>query len=142
MDILFLSLIFTMSTNESSSNFHDNQEREPNENHTANNGDREIAKVLQEVGQSLGELSDRYSQVKQDWQRHTELVKYKQELEQKKASNFEREPIKTELRDIEQQISELELNLESVLLPDLFWQAVRFGGLGIAIGWLLKSLVG
>ncbi len=131
-----------MSTNESPSNYDHHQEREPDENNAADNGDREIAKVLQEVGQSLAEISDRYSQVKQDWQRHTELVKYKQELEQKKASNFEREPIKTELRDIEQQISDLELNLESVLLPDLFWQAVRFGGLGIAIGWLLKSLAG
>ena len=131
-----------MSTNESSANYDGHQDCDHNENNLLDNGDREIAKVLTEVGQSLEELSDRYSQVKQDWQRHTELVKYKQELKQKKASNFEREPIKTELRDIEQQISDLEINLESVLLPDLFWQAVRFGGLGIAIGWLLKSLAG
>ncbi|MGK7895275.1 MAG: hypothetical protein AB4372_17045 [Xenococcus sp. (in: cyanobacteria)] len=131
-----------MSTNESSANYDNHQDREPKENNALDNGDREIAKVLTEVGQSLEELCARYSQVKQDWQRHTELVKYKQELKQKKASNFERERIKTELRDIEQQISDLEINLESVLLPDLFWQAVRFGGLGIAIGWLLKSLAG
>ena len=131
-----------MSTNESSPKYDDHQDRDPNENNSAPNGDREIAKILTEVGESLEALSDRYLQVKQDWQRHTELVKYKQELEQKKASNFEREPIKTELKDIEQQISDLEINLESVLLPDLFWQALRFGGLGIAIGWLLKSLAG
>lgn len=128
-----------MSSNEFPSNY-DHQDQNPNEDNATENGDCEIAKVLQEVGQSLEEISDRYLQVKQDWQRHTELVKYKRELKQKKASNFEKEPIKTELRDIEEQISELELNLESVLLPDLFWQAVRFGGLGIAIGWLLKSL--
>ncbi len=129
-----------MSSNESSPNYDNHQDPDSSANNAGDNGDREIAKVLTEVGESLEELSARYLQVKQDWQRHAELVKYKQELEQKKASNLEREPIKTELRDIEQQISELEINLESVLLPDLFWQAVRFGGLGIAIGWLLKSL--
>ena len=26
-------------------------------------------------------------------------------------------------------------------LKDLFWQVVRFGGLGVIIGWLLKSVV-
>ncbi|MDJ0900303.1 MAG: hypothetical protein QNJ55_15980 [Xenococcus sp. MO_188.B8] len=129
-----------MSSNESSPNYDSREEHDRNENSSSNNGDREIAKVLTEVGQSLEELRNRYLQVKQDWQRRAELVKYKQELQQKKANNLEREPIKTELRDLEQQISELEINLESVLLPDLFWQAVRFSGLGIVIGWVLKSL--
>ena len=129
-----------MSSNESSPNYDSREEHDRNENSFSNNGDREIAKVLTEVGQSLEELRNRYLQVKQDWQRRAELVKHKQELQQKKVNNLEREPIKTELRDLEQQISELEINLESVLLPDLFWQAVRFSGLGIVIGWVLKSL--
>jgi len=128
-----------MSHNESVSKSDSNPQKNHKENSSSANGDREIAKILTEVGQSLEELRKRYLQVQQDWQKHTELVQYKQELEQKKAHNFEREPIKTELNDIEKQISELEINLESVLLPDIFWQAVRFGGLGIAIGWLLKS---
>ena len=140
MDILFLSLDFKMSSNESASKY-DNYE-EGKENSSSDNSDREIAKILTEVGQSLEELRTRYLQVQQDWQKHAELIKYKEKLEQKKANNFEREPIKTELKDIEKQISELEINLESVLLPDIFWQAVRFGGLGIAIGWLLKSFAG
>ena len=140
MDILFLSLDFKMSSNESASKY-DNYE-EGKENSSSDNSDREIAKILTEVGQSLEKLRTRYLQVKQDWQKHAELIKYKEKLEQKKANNFEKEPIKTELKDIEKQISELEINLESVLLPDIFWQAVRFGGLGIAIGWLLKSFAG
>ena len=134
MDILFLSLDCKMSSNESVSNSDNNS--------ATTNSDREIEKILTEVGQSLEELRKRHLQVQQDWQKHAELVKYKQELEQKKANNFEKEPIKTELKDIEKQISELEINLESVLLPDIFWQAVRFGGLGIVIGWLLKSFAG
>ena len=129
-----------MSSNESASKY--DKYEEGKENSSSDNSDREIAKILTEVGQSLEKLRTRYLQVKQDWQKHAELIKYKEKLEQKKANNFEREPIKTELKDIEKQISELEINLESVLLPDIFWQAVRFGGLGIAIGWLLKSFAG
>ena len=142
MDILLLSLNFKMSATESSPKYDDHGDRNPNKHSSSANGDRETEKVLIEVEQSLEEIRKRYFQVKEDWQKHAELVQYKQDLEQKKASNLEREPIKTELRDIEKQLSELEINLESVLLPDLFWQAVRFGGLGIAIGWLLKSLAG
>ena len=130
-----------MSSNESTSNYSNNSENGDRQKNTSVvNGDSEIELVLTEVGQSLEELRTRYLQVNQDWQRYSELVKYKEELVQTKANNFEKEPIKTELRDIEQQISELEIKLESVLLPDLFWQAIRFGGLGIVIGWLLKTL--
>lgn len=130
-----------MSNNESSSNYSNNSESgDRQENNSMANGDSEIELTLTEVGESLEELRTRYVQVKQDWQRYSELVNHKKELVQTKANNFEKEPIKTELRDIEQQISELEIKLESVLLPDLFWQAIRFAGLGIAIGWLLKTL--
>ena len=27
-------------------------------------------------------------------------------------------------------------------LKDVFWQVIRFGGLGVIIGWLLKSFAG
>ena len=146
MDILLLSLNFKMSATESSPNYDDHRDRDSHKHSSSPYDDRddnrEIKKVLIEVEKSLEELRSRYLQVKEDLQKQAELVKYKQELEPKKVSNFEREPIKTELRDIEQQLNELEINLESVLLPDLFWQAVRFGGLGIAIGWFLKYLAG
>lgn len=49
------------------------------------------------------------------------------------------------LQRLQQQLDELELQLESSLfdwqtLREPFWQAVRFGGLGIVLGWLFKSL--
>ena len=104
--------------------------------------DSSVEKILTDVGDSLAELEDRYHQVRQDWQRYTELQQHQEELEAKKIHNVEKEPIKTELKHLTQELEALEMNLESVLLPDLFWQAVRFGGLGIVIGWLLKSLAG
>ncbi|MBD0342554.1 MAG: DUF2203 domain-containing protein, partial [Microcoleus sp. Co-bin12] len=55
--------------------------------------------------------------------------------------------LKQELREIEKELETIELNLESRLFSwtsiiGPFWQAVRFGGLGILIGWILKSYAG
>ncbi|MDJ0649627.1 MAG: hypothetical protein QNJ60_13060 [Xenococcaceae cyanobacterium MO_188.B19] len=123
-----------MTLNESHSN--------PDSLETETDLDSSVDKILTDVGQSLSELGDRYEQVRQDWQRYTELQQHQEELEAKKIHNVEKEPIKTELKHLIEELEALEMNLESVLLPDLFWQAVRFGGLGIVIGWLLKSLAG
>lgn len=51
-----------------------------------------------------------------------------------------------EISQLQQRLEELEMQLESSLfdwrsLREPFWQAVRFGGLGIIIGWVLRSLV-
>jgi hypothetical protein len=86
---------------------------------------------LENVERSLSSLKDRYAQVQRDQQRKTELETQKSSAK-----------LKTELREIEQQLEELEINLESRLfswsgLKEIFWLAVRFGGLGIAIGWSL-----
>ncbi|MDJ0577959.1 MAG: hypothetical protein QNJ65_22715 [Xenococcaceae cyanobacterium MO_234.B1] len=124
-----------MSSNESPQN----PER-PMSGETDSNSN--VEKILAEVGHSLTQLGDRYEQVKRDWRRYRELQQHQEELEAKKTHNPEKEPIKTELKHLLKELEELEINLESVLLPDLFWQAVRFGGLGIVIGWLLKSLAG
>ncbi len=124
-----------MSSNESPQN----PER-PMSGETDSNSN--VEKILAEVGHSLTKLGDRYEQIKRDWRRYRELQQHQEELEAKKIHNPEKEPIKTELKHLLKELEELEINLESVLLPDLFWQAVRFGGLGIVIGWLLKSLAG
>lgn len=51
-----------------------------------------------------------------------------------------------ELQAIHQQLETLEVELASATLPwqmlvEPFWQAVRFGGLGLVLGWLLKGVV-
>ena len=56
-----------------------------------------------------------------------------------------RQQIQAQLRQIGQELDKIELNLESRLfswgsLKEPFWLAVRFGGLGVLIGWFLKSL--
>lgn len=94
--------------------------------------------ALEKVERSLLELKDRYAQVQRDEQQLETLQERKANLQAQGKSA----KLKAELREIEQQLEELELNLESRLfswsgLKEVFWQAVRFGGLGIAIGWSL-----
>jgi hypothetical protein len=89
---------------------------------------------LENVERSLIALKDRYAQVQRDQYRKAELETQKESAQ-----------LKTELREIEQQLEELELNLESRLfscsgLKEAFWMAVRFGGLGVAIGWSLAFI--
>lgn len=98
---------------------------------------------LLEVEQSLNALKARYTQVQRDQQRQAEL---QQRLKQVKRQlhNQKLPPLKAELKQIKEQLETLEVNLESQLfswrsLKEPFWQAVRFGGLGIVVGWILKS---
>jgi DNA repair exonuclease SbcCD ATPase subunit len=113
--------------------------------HRLEDDDREIEKTLTEVERSLSALNERYAQVKRDRYKRTELLERQQQLEQLQKNNPNKEPIKTELRHIQQELEQLEENLESRLFSfnfSPFWQAIRFGGLGILIGWLLKSCAG
>lgn len=114
-----------MSSSESSTN--------PNQN-------LEIDQALSEVEQSLRQLESRYQQIKHDWQKKSDLLTEKQSLEQIKRDNSQKDPIKTQIRQVQKELDRLELNLESVLLPDIFWQVVRFIGIGILVGWGLKEL--
>lgn len=96
--------------------------------------------ALEKVERSLLDLKDRYAQVQRDQEQLETLQERKANLQSQKSLT-----LKAELQEIEQQLEELELNLESRLfswsgLKEVFWQAVRFGGLGIAIGWSLAFI--
>ena len=108
--------------------------------------EEDLQLAILEAEQSLTALKKRKARVNQDRQKRTELQQQQQELKQQKKNNNLKEPIKTELALIEQELETIERNLESRLLKwkDLvepFWQALRFGGAGIIIGWILKTLI-
>lgn len=98
---------------------------------------------LQELERSLAALKARYTQIQEDSQLRDELQQRRRHLETQRHRR--RDPQwQAELKQIADRLAELEVNLESSLVSwetfrEPFWQAVRFGGLGIAIGWLLKS---
>jgi protein subunit release factor A len=124
-----------------------------------NNGDDEFEQALIEVEHSLNTLKQRYARVRQAQQQQTELLQRQQQIRPEWDKN-QSPQLEKELIDIREQLQEIEVSLESSLLSDrnlkaifweglrrgllgeVFWQIVRFGGLGIMIGWLLKSCTG
>lgn len=106
------------------------------------NQEQNFEQELLELERSLLSLKERYIQVQADKAQKVEL---QQRL--KKLRHNQQPEKKAELRQIRQQLEALELNLESQLFSwgsfkEPFWQAIRFGGLGVIIGWILKSLAG
>jgi small-conductance mechanosensitive channel len=82
---------------------------------------------LQQAEAKLIDLRRRYSQIQRD-------RAHKKQLEAR-------------LQRLQSELETLEYNLESRLVTEKdllepFWLAVRFGGLGIILGWLLKSWAG
>ena len=114
--------------------------------------ENEVAKVEQ----SLVALKQRYAELQQGIKRQSELQQRAQEV-QKEFRQSHLPQLQAELRRIQKQLAEIEVALESCLLSkkdlmvlfwqgikqglfsEVFWQVVRFGGLGIVIGWILKS---
>jgi predicted RNase H-like nuclease (RuvC/YqgF family) len=106
--------------------------------------ERELREAIATLETSLEALKERYHQVKRDRAKKEQLQQRQEELKQQQRDNPAREPIKTELHYLEQELEELEVRLESQLftlstLKEPFWQAVRFGGIGVIIGWMLKA---
>jgi protein subunit release factor A len=104
----------------------------PESNETKDN------EILLQIERSLTDLQARYTQVKEDLQQRSLLLERQQELKQQQKDKSTLDPIKTQLHQLQKELEALEFELESSLLPDLFWQVVRFVGLGIVIGWLLN----
>lgn len=92
--------------------------------HSSEEDDQQWETRLKQVEETLLNLRRRYSQIQRDRAK-------KEELEAK-------------LQRLQSEIESLEFELESRLvswkdLAEPFWLAVRFGGLGIIIGWLLRA---
>jgi len=106
----------------------------------------DIEQTLAEIERSLEQFRSRYAQVKRDLDEQAEL---QNQLRQAKADyRRQRTPVlRQEVRQIQQRLEELEITLESQLVSwgwvrETFWQVIRFGGLGIVLGWLLRSWAG
>ena len=100
--------------------------------------DREIVALEQ----TLSAIKQRHADTQLAAQEQVVLTRQRNELKQKGSNHPD---AKQELELIRSRLTELDLTLESRLLNEWklmwepFWQAVRFGGLGIFIGWVLAS---
>lgn len=113
---------------------------------TPGDDESEFVEALAAVERSLAAVKERYTQIQVDRQRQVELGHRREEIRHSSRQN-PLPQLKQELREIEKELETIELNLESKLFSwrsiiEPFWQAVRFGGLGILIGWILKSYAG
>jgi flagellar biosynthesis GTPase FlhF len=107
--------------------------------------DREIEQAIADLEQSLQSLKERYIQIQQDQQQQVHLQQRVDQLSQQ----FKQQPqlhLKAELAQLQEQLDTLEVNLESRLLSwksfrEPFWQVVRFGGVGLLLGWVLAFIV-
>lgn len=102
---------------------------------------KEIEQQLEQLENELMLLKQRYSQIERDQQKKAEWRQKAKDIQQAKNRT---EEMRFDLRRIEKEIELIEINLESKLiswrsLNKPFWQVIRFGGLGILIGWWLKS---
>ncbi len=83
----------------------------------------------------LQALRERFETVRACQQQQQEL---RQQLQEPDLSPATVQQIKTQLDDLEIQLESSLLDWRSLQEP--FWQAVRFGGLGIIIGWVLHAI--
>lgn len=92
---------------------------------------------------ALTQLEEAIVQLRQRYEAVQSLRTEQQQVEQQ----LQLPPLSPDtVTELQQRLQTLETQLESQLfdwrsLQEPFWQAVRFGGLGIILGWLLHSLV-
>ena len=119
----------------------------------------EFEQTLSTIERSLLALKERYGAVQTAEIDQENLTKHRQEIEAQWQENQLPE-LEQELQHIDEQLQELSVTLESHLLSEpalqelfwkglrqgilgeAFWQIVRFGGVGLVLGWLLKSWAG
>ena len=108
--------------------------------------EQDIEEALAEVERSLLALKERHANILNYKKRQAELQHRLEEVRPELRRQKTQE-LRKELGEIKAELETIELNLESSLfgwnsVKEPFWQAVRFGGLGIIIGWVLKSCAG
>ena len=115
------------------------------ESQTPPGDDVDIAEEIINLEAKIAQLKQRHEQIERDKNRQRELEKQKQELKAQLKNHSSKDSLKSEVHFISKELEEIELRLESELfkwssLSEPFWQIIRFGGVGVVIGWILKSL--
>jgi hypothetical protein len=106
------------------------------QNATPVDEETELDIEIDQLEQAIADLKHRHLDVQLAERESFVLQRNRNEL---KLKSQNRPEVRQELQTIQTRLEELDLILESRLLNlwEPFWQAVRFGGLGIAIGWFL-----
>ncbi len=100
---------------------------------------RSLESALTQLESAVQAFRQRYETARSLQAAHAQIT------EQLAEAETQPEVSPTDLAHLQQQLAQLEGQLDGLLfdwrsLLDPFWQAVRFGGLGILLGWLLHRL--
>lgn len=98
----------------------------------------EFEREITELETAISTLKHRQADIELADRERVVLERQRNELKQKGTKQPQ---IAQELAQIRSRLEELDLIVESRLLNmwEPFWQAVRFGGLGIALGWFIST---
>ncbi len=105
----------------------------------------EIGTAIQDLEQLLTDLRDRYQQIQSDEPLRSQLqAQIATQQQQLKTKPDQSADLKAELAQLNDQLDDVEMRLESRLvswlgLREYFWQIVRFGGFGLLLGWGLTT---
>ncbi|TRV44760.1 MAG: DUF2203 domain-containing protein [Microcystis panniformis Mp_MB_F_20080800_S26D] len=120
------------------------------ENPYPNDESAEFTEAIEEVEAAIASLKDRYRQINEAEQQKKDLEAQFSQIEPQWRENPLPE-LEKELVQIREQIQELEVmelkrlfweGIRRGLLGEVFWQIVRFGGIGVLLGWILRSCTG
>lgn len=108
------------------------------------NIDQELAQAIEELDRNVAALRQRYSEVEQAQAEKQEL-RVRMNRAQHELRQHRTKQVQDELKALQTRMEELELTLESQLfswssLQEPFWQAIRFGGIGVILGWILHKM--
>ncbi len=104
----------------------------------------DFATALDDVQSSLDQLKQRYTQVIAAQEQRSEL-RAQYNRTQSELRRHRTQQLKDELKGLKKKLDELDVVLESQLfswssVKEPFWMAVRFGGLGVLIGWGVRAI--
>lgn len=110
----------------------------------------DLTQQVTETEAELAQVRSRLEQVRADRDRRAALgdrVEVVRADLARARDHAIRDELQTALRTMQAELAEIDLALESRLfvesgLKEVFWQAVRFGSLGLVAGWLLKLWAG
>ncbi|MGK7891236.1 MAG: hypothetical protein AB4042_18055 [Leptolyngbyaceae cyanobacterium] len=111
---------------------------------SANTEEADLAQALNALEEGVVALRQRYTRVVQA-QAEKQEVRVRINRAQSELRQHRTKQVEEDLNNLQNKLEEIELTLESQLfswssLKEPFWQIVRFGGVGVVLGWLLKSL--
>ena len=125
--------------------YNDVPEPLPQPNSPSPSPDNDLVQALTELEKNVAALRDRYTAVEQAQSEKQEL-RVRINRAQSELRQHRTKQVQEELKALQNRMEEVELTLESQLfswssLKEPFWQAIRFGGIGVVLGWVLKSVV-